>query len=95
MSTWCRRDGDDLVLLLRVKPRARRTAWAGSRDGRGLLALQAPPVDGKANTELVKFLARQFGVPKRRIHIESGEKHRDKRVRIGGPVALPTDLDFD
>lgn len=76
-------DGDDLVLELRVQPRA-------SGDGlevlgeRLKLRITAPPVDGKANRHLVKYLAGILGVPKSAVVIEAGETGRDKRVRVRG-----------
>ena len=46
-------------------------------------------MEGKANAELVKFLAKAFGVGKRDIDIISGELNRHKRVRIAAPAKLP------
>jgi len=84
-----RRDGRDLVLDLRVQPRASRTEFAGSLGDRLRVRLQAPPVDGRANAALVEFLAETFDVPRARISIEHGLTGRDKRVRIreAAPVA--------
>lgn len=76
-------DGADLVLELRVQPRASSDAL--ERFGEGLkLRITAPPVDGKANTHLVKYLARTLGVAKSAVVIEAGETGRDKRVRVRG-----------
>jgi len=49
-----------------------------------LIRLAAPPIEGAANEALVSFLADALGVPQRGITIVSGEKSRDKRVRIDG-----------
>jgi hypothetical protein len=49
----------------------------------------APPVDGKANAELLAFLARAFGVPRRRVRLISGATGRDKTVAIEAPATLP------
>jgi len=85
-----RRDGTDLVLEVRVQPRASRSEIAGLHGGRLRIRLQAPPVDGKANAALVEFLAAAFGVPRARVIIEHGLASRDKRVRIrDAPVAAP------
>ena len=85
-----RRDGTDLVLEVRVQPRASRSEIAGLHGGRLRIRLQAPPVDGKANAALVEFLAAAFGVPRARVIIEHGLASRDKRVRIrDAPVATP------
>ena len=84
-----RRDGKDLVLEVRVQPRASRTEFAGMLGDRLRVRLQAPPVDGRANAALVEFLAEAFDVPRARVSIEHGHSGRDKRVRIrdAAPVA--------
>jgi hypothetical protein len=87
-----RRDGADLVLELRVQPRASRSEIAGCHGERLRVRLQAPPVDGKANAALVEFLAATFGVPRARVTIEHGHAGRDKRVRIAGAPEVPEPL---
>ena len=83
-----RRDGDDLVLEVRVQPRAARSEFSGPFGERFRIRLQAPPVDGRANAALIDFLADAFDVPRARVGIEHGLTGRDKRVRIrdAGPV---------
>jgi len=88
-ASW---DGGDLVLELRVQPRASHTGLAGLRADRLLVRLQAPPVDGRANAALVEFLARECGVPRARVVIEQGHSGRDKRVRVHGPATLPAGI---
>ena len=77
-----RRDGPDLILDVRVQPRASRSEFAGRHGDRVRIRLQAPPVDGRANDALVEFLADAFAVPRARVVIEHGHTGRDKRVRI-------------
>jgi hypothetical protein len=93
MSAWCREDGAALLLALHVQPGARRTEVAGTHgdgaDARLKLRLAAPPVDGKANAELLRFLAAAFGVPQRQATLVHGESSRKKLVRIDAPVARP------
>jgi uncharacterized protein (TIGR00251 family) len=86
-----RRDGADLVIEVRVQPRASRSELAGLHGGRLRVRLQAPPVDGRANLALVDFLARAFSVPRASVVIEHGLGGRDKRVRVQdvGPVPAP------
>ena len=48
------------------------------------IQIAAPPVDGEANAELLRFLAKLFGVPKSRTSLVSGDTGRHKRVRIDG-----------
>jgi hypothetical protein len=79
-----RRDGDDLLLEVRVQPRASRTEFAGALGDRLRVRLQAPPVDGRANAALVEFLAEAFEGPRARVTIEHGLSGRDKRVRVRG-----------
>jgi len=90
--SWFRWDGDDLLLWLRVQPRASRDAFAEVLDDALKVRITAPPVEGKANAHLAAWLARQFRVPKGAVRIESGESGRRKRVRIGRPKTLPSPL---
>jgi hypothetical protein len=89
---WWRCDGDDLVLKLRIQPRATRDELAGLQGDRLRVRLRAPPVDGKANAQLQRFVADLFQVSRQRVLIEAGLGAREKRVRILGPVALPESL---
>ena len=75
---------DGVVIDVRVIPRASRPGLAGVRDGALLLRLQAPPVDGAANAEVVDILADLLGVPRRAITILSGHHSRRKRVAVSG-----------
>ncbi len=93
MSSYARLDGTDLVLLCHIQPGARRSELAGEHGDRLKIRLKAPPVDGKANTELIRFLSKLFAVPRNAICIESGDLSRQKRVRIQNPVQWPADID--
>ena len=75
---------DGVILTVRVVPRAGRSEIAGTRDGALLVRLNAPPVDGAANAELVAVLAEALDVPRRNVTIESGATSKRKRVRISG-----------
>jgi len=77
------RDGD-LVLAVHVRPRASRSKIEGVHDGALALRLAAPPVEGAANKELCRVLAKAFGVARGAVSIESGARGRRKRVRIAG-----------
>ena len=85
----CRRDGADLVLDVRVQPRAASSGLAGLHGERLRVRLQAPPVDGRANAALVEFMADLFGIPRARVTIEHGLAGRDKRVRLHGVTSVP------
>ena len=69
---------------VRVIPRAARSQIAGKRGDSLLVRLNAPPVDGAANAELIELLADALGISKRNIEIVAGHRSRTKRVRITG-----------
>jgi uncharacterized protein (TIGR00251 family) len=71
-------------LTVKVHPRARRSALAGRIGDAWKLSLAAPPVDGKANEECVRFLAELAGVPRSRVRIAMGLTSRVKVVEIEG-----------
>jgi uncharacterized protein (TIGR00251 family) len=75
---------DGILLNVRVIPRAGKSGIAGTRNDALLVRLNAAPVDGAANAELVEVLADALGVPRRSITLVSGERSRTKRVRIVG-----------
>lgn len=75
---------DGIVINVRVVPRAGRSRLAGARGDALLARLQAPPVDGKANEELIDLLATALAVPARAVTIVAGERSRQKRVRVSG-----------
>jgi uncharacterized protein (TIGR00251 family) len=77
----------DVVVDVRVIPRAKKTELGGERDGAIVVRLAAPPVDGAANDALVAFLAQTLDLPRRNIRILSGERGRRKRVAIAGATA--------
>ena len=71
------------ALTLRVTPRARKTQFAGVlEDGILRVRVAAPPVEGKANAELLAFLAKVLGVRKSRIDIVVGQRGLDKIVSV-------------
>lgn len=71
-------------LRLRIQPRASRTEVVGLHGDAIRIRLSAPPVDGAANEELVRFLAGLFGVPGRAVEITAGHSGRTKTVRVLG-----------
>jgi uncharacterized protein (TIGR00251 family) len=77
------RDGS-VTFAVRVQPRASRSEIVGELDGALKIRLAAPPVDGAANEELIRFLAKAFGVARAQIEIVSGTTARQKLLRVGG-----------
>jgi len=83
-------DGHEgIVLTLHVQPGAKRTEVAGQYGDALKVRLAAPPVDGKANAELLRFIADAFGVPLRNVTLERGDTSRRKVVRIRCPALRP------
>ncbi len=85
---------DELILTVRVVPRSSRSEIVGEIDGILKVKLSSPPVEGAANAELIKLLAKSFRIPKSAVEIVSGENSRTKRIRMIGVRAetIPTVL---
>nr|WP_187695514.1 DUF167 family protein YggU [Photobacterium lucens] len=86
-------DGDDLIVRLYIQPKASRDQIVGLHGDEIKIAITAPPVDGKANAHLVKYLSKQFKVAKGLIHVEKGLQGRHKQVRIEAPKAIPNEIE--
>ena len=71
-----------ITIEVKVKPNARASLLEQSEDGTWLAQIKAPPVDGKANQELIALVARRFGCPKSAVSIKAGASGRTKLVRI-------------
>lgn len=78
---------DGVSFECRVTPRASKSAAKGVREGRLLVSLNSPPVDGRANEELVEFLSGVLRVPKSRIAILRGDRGRTKLLFVQGITA--------
>ena len=74
------------VIQVKVKPNSRVSALEEMEDGTWLAQLKSPPVDGKANEELIALVAKQFGCRKSEVSIKSGASSRTKLVRIDAPA---------
>ena len=71
-----------VTLQIEVKPRARTSELAQMADGTWVARLKAPPVDGKANEELVRLVAQKFRCRKAAVTIKAGSSGRTKLVRV-------------
>lgn len=80
---------DGLVLRLYIQPKASRDEIVGLHGDALKVAITAPPVDGQANSHLIKFLAKQFKVAKGKVDIEKGELGRHKQIKIHQPQQIP------
>ncbi|MCQ6492984.1 DUF167 family protein YggU, partial [Vibrio parahaemolyticus] len=92
MSAAVWQDGEDIVLKLYIQQKASRDKIVGLHGEELKIAITAPPVDGKANAPLTKFLATQFKLAKGLVHLEKGELGRHKQIRIESPVQLPAEV---
>jgi uncharacterized protein len=72
---------------VRVHPRAARTAITGTVGDALKLSLSAPPLDGRANVALVDFFAELFSVPRSAVQVVTGERSRNKVIRVAGRTA--------
>ncbi len=74
------------TILVKVKPNARASVLEAPRDaGPWRASVKSPPVDGKANAELIALVADRFGCPRSAVSIRGGASGRLKRVRIEQP----------
>ena len=73
-----------ITFAVRVVARASRSRVAGEHDGALRVRVAAPPVEGAANEELVRTLARALGVPPRAVEITGGRHSKTKQVRVAG-----------
>ena len=79
--------GGSLVFSVYVVPRSSRSEIVGEHNGSLRVRIAAPPVDGRANDQLVRTLARAFGVAPSAVAVISGHTGKAKRVRIDGASA--------
>lgn len=92
MADFIQSTPDGILISVRVIPRSSRSCLAGTRGDALLARLVAPPVDGKANDELIDLIAAALGVSARAVSIVAGERSRQKRVRVSGIDAVTAAL---
>ena len=81
---WIVRGADGWILNVHAQPGAKRTECAGLHGEALKIRLHAPPVEGKANDELLAFVASAFGVPKSAVALTRGHSSRVKQLRVAG-----------
>jgi uncharacterized protein (TIGR00251 family) len=81
-------DDRGLTFAVQVVPRASRNEIAGEQNGALRVRIAAAPVDGAANKELIKFLAKTFNLPKKAVEIVAGYSSKKKIVRIKGAAEI-------
>jgi hypothetical protein len=92
MAEWYRRTGDSIVLTLHVQPGAKQTSVAGLHGDALKIRLAAPPIKGRANEALLRFIADFFRVTLREVELKQGGQSRHKRVEIRGSTINPESL---
>lgn len=92
MSEWYRRSGDAITLTLHIQPGAKRNEVAGLHGGALKIRLAAPPIEGRANEALLKFIAESFDVTLRQVELKQGGQSRHKVVVITGSKVEPESL---
>jgi uncharacterized protein (TIGR00251 family) len=85
LAKWYDWEGTTLLLRIQLQPRASRDKIIGPHGDYLKICITAPPLEGRANKHLIKFLANCFDVPQHQVTIEKGEQSRIKRVRIDSP----------
>lgn len=80
----CTEQDNSITFTVRVMPRSARSGVAGEHDGALRVRVNAPPVEGAANEELTRTLARAFAVSARAVEIVGGQTAKLKRVRVRG-----------
>ena len=89
---WYAVRGADLLLRLRIQPRAAHEGIEGVREGRLRVRVSSPPVEGAANERLIRILADVLGVPRSSIALTRGAKSRDKDVTVHGVAPRASEL---
>lgn len=86
---------EGVVFNCRVRPRSSKSGVVGVLGDALKISLKAPPVDGKANAELIKFLGKTLGVSRASVNILRGHSSRDKRVAVAGVSIARCQETFD
>ena len=89
---WYDVRGADLLLRLRIQPRASKEGIDGVREGKLRVRVSSPPVDGAANERLIRILSDVMAVPRGAIVLIRGAKSRDKDVTVHGVAARASEL---
>lgn len=89
---WFRVHDDLLTVTLHVQPGAKRTEIVGLHGDALKIKLAAPPVEGKANDALLRYIAERFGVPLRNVELKQGGQSRHKVLAVSGSKIQPESL---
>ncbi|CAH1905239.1 conserved hypothetical protein [Candidatus Nitrotoga sp. HW29] len=89
---WYRREGNVITLILHVQPGAKRSEVIGLHGDALKIRLAAPPIEGRANEALLRFIADNFNVPLRNVELKQGTLSRHKVVLVNGSTLEPESL---
>lgn len=89
---WYRREGNNVTLTLHIQPGAKRSELAGLHGDALKIRLAAPPIEGRANDALLRFIAELFNVPLREVELLRGLQSRHKMVKVTGSNIEPDSL---
>jgi len=92
MAEWYRRNGEVITLTLHVQPGAKRSKIAGLHGDALKIRLAAPPIEGRANEALLKFVAGLFDVPLRQVELKQGGHSRHKVILVQGSRVAPESI---
>lgn len=83
-KSWCSASPQGVRLTLQIVPNARKSEVIGVHDDALKLRLQAPPIEGKANEALVRFIAELLNLPKSAVSLTHGQTSRRKLLEVRG-----------
>ncbi|KTD42160.1 DUF167 domain-containing protein [Legionella parisiensis] len=89
---WYKHEAEGLTLHLYVQPGAKKTEIVGIYEGELKIRLNAPPIEGRANKVLLKYIAQIFQVPIKKVELQRGDKSRHKLIRVINSEVAPDDL---
>jgi uncharacterized protein (TIGR00251 family) len=84
MAEWIKASSENILISVRVQPGASKDIIAGIREGFLLIKLCSPPVDGRANDSLIRFVADRLDISRSSIRIIHGIKNRKKLLEVAG-----------
>lgn len=90
--SWYSWEDETLILHVKVQPKASSNAFAEVMGDTIKLRNTAPPIDGKANEQIIAWLAKGFGVAKSNVQLSNGDIARFKTFRIIAPKKLLADI---
>ena len=83
-NSWIRELSEGLLISINVQPRSSKTEIIGIHQNSLKIKLTSPPIEGAANSLLIKFISKELGIAKSNIVLKSGEKSRKKKLTVKG-----------